>query len=143
METQSTDYSDIEICPYESPAYYIAERLKERGYEIADRGGCRRKKPIPGLVGILKEREQIQKSFLGIKWNKNQRALHIGNLLIHDESRGAIEDKKWVLLVYGEEYKPELTKIVKKISIPYQIEIIVKLDKEIPKEEISLFDYLN
>ena len=90
------------ISSFESPVYKIAEGLREEGYKIAGHMGVKQKNSTHNMVGILKEREPIQKSFLGIKYNANQKAFLLGTLWINNEERNADEDSKWVLEVYGQ-----------------------------------------
>ena len=131
------------ISPYENPAYIIAEELRGEGYAIAGHLGVKQKFPSPGFVGILKERKPIQKNFYGIKYNKSQRALHLGTIWMNNREKEATENKNWVLEVYGEKYLPRLTKIVEKISAPYNVKIEVKLLSKEPKEEHYLSDLVS
>ena len=129
----------LSLC--EDPVLSIAKELREEGYEIAGCMGVRQKTPPCNLIGILKEREPIQKDFYGIlKWNKNQRALHLGTILLNCKKEKAEEGEKWVLEVYGREYLLELTEVVKRLSLPYKAKIQVKLCSDFPREENYLHE---
>lgn len=134
---QKNDSLDKILFSCESPVYRIAKGLRKKGYEIAGHMGVKQKKPTCNMVGILKEREPIQKNFYGIKYNQNQRALYVATLWINSEEKKAIEDKRWVLEVNDEKYKTKLTKLVEKLSLPYNVKIQVKLLND-PREETYL-----
>ena len=133
---------DKKVSYYESPTYAIARTLREKGYEIADGRGRRQTEPKHSVVGILKPRDPIQKSFLGIKWNKGQKALYLGTLWLNSQLMGARSDENWVLEVYGRENVPELTKLVEELSEPSSTRVQVTLGREQPKvETYPLFNW--
>lgn len=131
---------DLDCIKCNSPSYSLAEKLRERGYDIAGHAGIRTKKPIHNFIGILKDRKPLQKSFFGIKYKRNQRAINLGKLWFNDEERNADENKTWVLDVYGRKHLSEVTKLINAISKPYKINIKVNLKSEHPKEETYLSD---
>ena len=136
---KSTNSSDERVTYKESVAYAIAETLREKGYEVASCSGMRQTEPDHNVIGILNPKNSIQKSFLGIKGYK--RASFLGTLWLENESRGAEENKKWVLEVYGRENIPELTELVKELSGPSGVRVQVILDSEQPVFEKHLSDY--
>ena len=44
-------------------------------------------------------------------------------------------EKNWVLEVYGEKYKTKLTKLVEKLSLPYNVKVKVKVLSEESRQE--------
>jgi hypothetical protein len=122
-------------------SYKVAKGLREQGYEIAGHGRIRRENPLTNFIGILKETEPIQKSFLGIKYNKKQKALLVGKLWLNHEGREASEEKEWLLEIYGKKYLPKLKKIVTGFSNNCDVNLRVKLEKNKPLEEKSVFDF--
>ncbi len=141
-QTEKLDFSlfNERVSYYESPAYELARKLRQMGYEIANCIGLRKTEPEKDNIGILKSRD-IQKSFLGIKYIKKYRALHIGTLWFDEPPRKTEENKKWYLDVYGRENISQLTKIVKNLSKPYKVKVQVGLKSEISKVESFLEDY--
>jgi len=131
---------DDRVTYYEN-SVAVAKILRERGYYIACSTGVRKSEPNYNVVGILKPREPAQRSFLGFKWNSQQRAVYIGTLWLENQSRGAKLDKNWVLEVYGRDYVPELTELVKELSELHQIQVQIRLDSEKPYTETYLSDY--
>jgi hypothetical protein len=128
---------------WENPVYKIAEGLRKEGYEVAGHMGVKvpeQKQPPCNMVGILKERDPIQKSFFGIKYNKSRRAFHLGTIWINNEEKGAIEDEKWILEVCGEKYKSKLTELVEKIALPYNVQVETILSRKTPMRETYLSD---
>jgi hypothetical protein len=126
------------------PAHYVAKGLKENGYDIAGHGGIRTPKPQNDFIGILKDEEPIQRSFLGCKipfWYKYQRGHQIGKLWLNHEGRKAKEDKRWVLEVYGIEYCPELSEIITELSRPYNVHVSTKIEKDKPLKEGHTSDF--
>ncbi len=126
---------------YHENSVAVAKNLRERGYTIASSTGIRQREPDRDVIGILKSREPIQKNFLGFKWNKQQRGLYIGTLWLENQARGAIHNENWVLEVYGRDYVPELTKLVKELSEQHQAKVQIILDSEKPRVEIYSLDY--
>lgn len=127
--------------PFNGPSYLIAEKLKEKGYDISGHGGVRLKeKTLSSFIGILKDRKPVEKRILGFKYNKKQRALHLGTLWFNNNKKDADENKNWVLEVYGKKYLPTLTKLVNSLSKPYNVQVEVKLKNEYPLEETYLSD---
>ena len=139
MEKQNKNSQDERISYYESPVYSIAKELRKRGYEIADSIGVRITEPEEEVIGILKDREPIKKSFLGIKWEKAQPALYVGKLWLNHPKIRARENKSWVLEVYGREYVPEMMNLIEELSSPYGVRVDVKLGSENPREETYYF----
>jgi len=113
----------------------IARGIKEeKGYDIAGHMGIRvpEEKSSPcNMFGILKEKEPLEKSILGIKYKKSQRADLLGELWK--------DDNKFLLKVYGQDNYLEVSRLIKKHLSPYKIkpEKIVYQDK---REESYLFD---
>ncbi len=142
MRRQNKNSLDEGVSSYKSPAYEIARKLRQMGYEIADCIGMRQNEPDRDSVGILQLRDPVQKSFLGIKYNKKQRALYLGTLWLDNPPRKAKEDEKWILDVYGKENISQLTDVVKKLSESYSIKFQVELKTENPKLETFLDDLL-
>lgn len=140
MKEQTKDSLDKRVSYYESPACEIAIKLRQMGYETANFLGIRNTEPEKDNIGILKSRN-IQKSFLGIKYTKKYRALHIGTLWFDEPQRKTKEDKKWRLDVYGKRNLPQLTDIVKNLSKPYKAKVQVELKEEYPKGETFLEEY--
>ncbi len=136
-----TENLDERISYHESPAYDVARALRDRGYEIASGTGLRRSEPSHNVVGILKPRDPVQKSFLGPKWDSKQRALYLGTLWLDNRAKGAKHDENWVLEVYGRDNVPELTELVKGLSEPKKVSVQVRLDSEQPRVETYLSDY--
>ena len=128
---------------YQEYATDVAKILREKGYDIADPICIRKEEPDKDVVGILKPRNPIQKSFLGIKWNKKQRALYIGTLWLENQPRGARFDENWVLEVYGRDQIPELTEVVGELSRKYQINVQTRLVAEEPCVEKYSSDVMN
>ncbi len=126
---------------YHENTVAVTKTLRDRGYDIANSAGLRQSEPDKGAVGILKPREPIQKSFLGFKWNNQQRALYIGTLWLENQARGAKLDENWVLEVYGRDYVPELTELAKELSEPHQTQVQIRLDTEKPRVETYLSDH--
>ena len=141
MEAQTQTSLDERVSYHESPAYSVAKGLRENGYEIANSSGLMQTEPNHDVIGILKGREPVQKSFSGLKWNKSQRAFYLGTLWLNNQARNAKEDKNWVLEVYGREYVSELTKLVKNLSEPNEVKVQVRLESEIPRVEVYDSDY--
>ena len=120
----------------EHPVYEIATTLREKGYQIANCIGIRQAEPEPKhSVGILKPRRDIQKSFLGIRWNKRQRALYLGTLWLDNKAKGAKNNENWILEVYGRENIKELSELVKELSEPRNVNFKVILDMDQSREE--------
>jgi len=126
---------------YHENSVAVAKTLKDRGYDIASSTGLRQSEPDRDVVGILKPREPVQKSFLGVRWNSQQRALYIGTLWLENQARGAKLNENWVLEVYGRAYVPELTELVKELSEPHQAQVQIRLNAEKPRVETYLSDY--
>jgi hypothetical protein len=142
MEKEN-DSSCIDTDSLENPVYRIAEGLKEEGYAPAGRLGIKQNEPNrldPNMVGILKERKAIEKSFFGFKYNQPQRAFHLGTIWINDEDKGAKEDKKWILEVCGKKYESKLTELVEKLALPYNVQVETILSRKTPKLETYLSD---
>jgi len=136
-----TENLDERISYHESPTYAIARTLKDKGYQIADSTGMRVSEPSHDVLGILEPRNPIEKSFLGFKWNKKQRALYEGTLWINNQARGAKPDENWVLEVYGRNNVPKLTELVRELSEPKGVSVQVRLDSEQARVETYLSDY--
>jgi hypothetical protein len=126
------------------PAHNITDKLREEGYEISGHSRVKIKYPkysSSSFMGILKDKEPIQKNLLGIlKWKKKQRAYHIGTLWLNHEGKKAKEDKKWVLEVYGKKYSSGLLKIVKELSEFYEVKLEINLASDTPREEVYLHE---
>jgi hypothetical protein len=129
------------ISPFCNPIDDLAEGLREEGYVPAGRLGIANPKQLdPNMVGILKDRDPVQGSFLGIKYNKMQKALHLGTILINSKEEGAIEDKKWILKINKSKYTSKLTEVVQKLAAPYNVEVEVKLSDNKPGRETYLHE---
>jgi len=124
---------------HESLIYAIAKTLKDKGYQIADCGGMEVSEPQHDVLGILKPRDSVEKSFLGFKWYRKQRALYLGNLWIDNQARGA-SPQNWVLEVYGRDNIPKLTELARELSEPTEASVQVILDSEQERLERYLFD---
>ena len=122
-------------------SYVLAKSLRQIGYEIADPLGMRLSDPRYDVIGILKPREPLQKSFLKIKYKEDQRALFIGTLWLNNLSRGVTENKKWILEVYGRDNVRELTDLVREFSEPCGVEVDVNLTQEHSALEKFYSDY--
>jgi hypothetical protein len=131
---------DKKVNYHESPAYAVARTLRNRGYEIASCTGLRQTEPNHNVVGILKPRDSVRKSFLGLKWDSKQRALYLGTLWLNNQTKGTKHDENWVLEVYGRDNVPELTELVKELSEPSGAHVQVRLDSEQPRVEAYLSD---
>ncbi|HPD81813.1 MAG TPA: hypothetical protein PK357_01810 [Candidatus Pacearchaeota archaeon] len=113
----------------------IAKGIKqEKGYDIAGHMGIRvsEEKQAPhNMFGILKEKQPLEKSILGIKYKKPQRADLLGELWN--------EDEKFILKIYGHDNYLEVSKLIKKHLSLYGIkpEKFVYQDK---RRESYLFD---
>jgi hypothetical protein len=136
-----TETLDERIRYYESPTYAIAKTIKDKGYQIADSTGMRVSEPPNHVLGILEPKEPIEKSFLGFKWKRKQRALHIGTLWLANDARGAKPDENWVLEVYGRNNVPKLTELVREFSEPKKVSVQVRLHSEQPRVETYWSDY--
>lgn len=132
---------DERVSYHESPAYTVARKLRDKGYEIASCIGLKRTEPDHNVVGILKPRDHIQKSFLGLKWDSKQRALHLGTLWLDNRAKGAKYHKNWVLEVYGRDNVPELTELVKELSETSGARVQIRLGSEQPRVETYFSDY--
>ena len=132
----------------ESPTFAIARILRAKGYLIANPFsqifgvapyGRRVSEPPHDGLGILEPRNPIQRSFLGLKWNKAQRALYIGTLWVDndedDEAIGAKHNENWVLEVYGRENVSKLTELIKELPKPENVSVQVRLTRETPLVE--------
>ena len=124
------------------PSYEVAEKLRKIGYDIAGHAGIRKEKPLSSFIGILKDRNPLNKSILGIKYTKKQRAIHLGTLWFNNEKKNANEHKNWVLDVYGRKHLSKMTKLVNSLSQPYNVEVKVNLKSEYPIEENYLSDLI-
>jgi len=131
---------DRKVVSFENPAYGVAQKVREEGYEIAGHMGIKQKRPTHNMVGILKEREPFKKKMYGIKWKFNPRAFHLGTIWINHYERGAKEDKKWIMEVYGKKYLPKLTELAEKLSSDYNVEVEVKLAGNFPRRQTYLSD---
>ena len=105
----------------------------EKGYDIAGHMGIRvpeKKKHPSNMLGILKEKEPIEKVVLGIKYNQSQKADLLGELWK--------EDDKFTLKVYGQDNYLEVSRLIKKHLSPYKIkpEKVIYQDS---REESYLF----
>lgn len=136
-----TENLDERISYHESPTYEIARKLKDKGYQIADFAGIRVSEPQHDVLGILEPRDPIEKSFLGFKRNKKQRALYIGTLWINNQERGAKSDENWVLEAYGRNNVPKLTELVRELSESKGVSVQVRLEREQSRVEMYVSDY--
>jgi hypothetical protein len=140
MEEENDSKLTEMVNSFDNPVHGLANGLRQEGYDIAGRSKVRQKNPDPNMINILEDRNPVQGSFLGIKYNKMQRALHIGTIWLNDKENGAIEDKKWVLKVNGSKYKSKLTEVVQKLAAPYNVEVEVTLSDNKPGRETYLHE---
>lgn len=147
LENIPTSLDSIES--FYGPAYSLAVKLRENGYEIAGHMGIKinkKKKPNRNFLGILEDRKPLQKNFLGVrylKYNLPQRAYLLATLWFNDEKRKADENKLWILEVRRKEYLNKLTKLVNALSEPYNVKVKVKLKSDGLVEEKYLSDILS
>jgi hypothetical protein len=140
MKEENDLENSINRC--ENPIYRIAKGLREEGYEIAGHMGIKvpkEKQPPHNMVGILRKKEPIKKRFLGIiPYTEKQRHDYVGKLWTDNVEKGAIEDKKWILNIYGQDNFTEVTGLMNKFASPdVEIDRFVYKDK---REESYLFD---
>lgn len=134
--------TDLDNQIIENPLYFLAEKLKEKGYDISGHATIRVKEKLPSnFIGILKDREPLQRNFFGIKYNKTKRALHLGTLWTNNIEKGAYEDKNWVMEFYGKKDFQKLKKVIKDISSEYNVKVEFNLKSNIPKREGYLSDF--
>jgi hypothetical protein len=130
---------------FENHTSKIAKELRKEGYEIAGHMELKvpkEKQPPYNMVGILRKKEPIQKKLLGIRYNMPQREDCIGKVWTDNrEINGiqAVNDKRWLVEIYGQDNYLEVAKLVKKIASPYKIKIS-KFVHENPREEAYLSD---
>ncbi len=132
---QTRSLSDERISVKESPHITIIRALKERGYIFADHDGVRCPKTLYGSVGVLKPREPVSDSFLGIKYTRRRRALHIGTIYYDNSCRGAKEDTNWVVSVYGREFVREMTGLTEEVLKSHPVKADIRLEHESPRIE--------
>jgi hypothetical protein len=125
---------------YQRPIYDVAEKLKKEGYSIAGHLRVRRETPTCNMIGILKDREPIQKNFLGFKYTKKQRAFHLGTVWFNRIDKNADEYKEWVFEAHGKKEMEKLTKLLEEISFTYNVRVKTNLHYNTPKREAYLHE---
>lgn len=134
MKTE--EYTITSLNEYLSFLERVAEGIsKEKGYAVAGHMGIRvpDKKTSPSnMLGILKEKEPLEKSILGfIKYHKPQRADHLGELWK--------DNNKFTLKIYGQDNYLETMELIKKYS-PHEEINLEKFVYQDPKEETYISD---
>jgi hypothetical protein len=116
------------VSSYAGSVHGVAEKLRKEEFDIAGRAKVRQLKPDPDMVRILKDRNLVQRSFLGFKipfLYRQQRAFDLGTIWVNNKEKGAHEDKKWVLEINKSRYDSKLTEVVKDIASSYKVELEV------------------
>ncbi len=146
LDTPGILYSQENLKKYfnfiNGPSYGVSNILKEKGYNVAGHAGIRKKVPLSNFLGILKEREPLEKSLFGIKYIKNRRAMHLATIWFNDSKRKANESSNWLVEVYGKEYLSEVSKLIKPLSKQYCVKVKINLKTELPREETYLSDLI-
>jgi hypothetical protein len=116
----------------------VVTTLTEKGYSFANEFGARQE-TCSGIIGILKDRDPIQKRFLGlIPYSIDQKALHIGTLYIDDSLRNMNPLEKWYLEVYGIDNINPLKEAISPISNSYGVNLEVNIEVKPRIETVSL-----
>jgi hypothetical protein len=118
METEEQNITSLNdyLSFLESPIHRIAKEVMEEGYDIAGHMGIRvseKNKHPSNMIGILKNKDPLEKRILGIKFNQKQRAELIGELWNNND--------KFTLKVYGQDNYLEVCRLVKKHLSAYNI----------------------
>ncbi|MBT4935402.1 hypothetical protein HOL21_01415 [Candidatus Woesearchaeota archaeon] len=103
----------------------IARSLENAGYRTADPAGYSTKALDHSGIGIL-----------GVK--EGRQFFHIGTLWMNNESRGATRDERWVLEVFGDDYRPHLEDITAPFRTQYDVTIDTTIKDQQPRPEKRL-----
>lgn len=147
-EKEGSSLNEI-ISSCQSPVYEVAERFREEGYDVAGHMRVRVSniKNLPkNMIGVLKDREPVQASFLGLKsifgyqLTRQPRAFHYGRIWFDDEDKGAIEGKNWFFEANGTKEMFKIKRILEDIASPYGIKVQSELYHKHPKRERYLHE---
>lgn len=95
-------------------AFAILRQLRDRGFVPCSRRGLG--PPFRNWIGILKPQPPVTKRFLFLQWRSPQRPAFLAVLWLNNRFRGASEDKRWVVEVYGRENVSPMTDLFSEIA---------------------------
>ena len=123
------------ITYHEPASHKVAEKIQEQGYLISDNWGNTSISHLDDLsdwcLSILKAREgTLTRRFLCFEWEKPLKPIYMADLILQNEYKGAKENSRWVLEVYGRDNIQELTDLVGKIAREESVNLHVELNQE-------------
>ena len=145
----SAEFPDVTVTDYRNmPIFKLATSCWSRGYTPARTGMAIGYKglnadSLTGSVGLLfdnPDQATTPRRFFGLIGPKKLRRIHLGDIWVSNEHRGA-SATRWVFEVYGEDTLKRAEQLAAALSAEFQVKIEVRLVQTNIKYETVWSDY--
>jgi len=127
---------------HEPISFTLAKYFKDNGYDY--RGSIQNKKKVyHDRIEIIELIEEPKKYLFGLIKISKKTTLYLASLWFNNQARGASEDSRWVIEVFGRESIHKLEPHLKKFTEHYDVSLDVRLicEQNITSQQYSNMEY--
>ena len=146
----TTEFPSVTTTDYRNmPVFKLAASCLNRGYTLARTGMAIDHEELSAdsltsSVGLLFDNPNqatMSRRFLGLIGPRKLRRVHLGDIWVSNEHRGASPATRWIFEVYGEDNLRRAEQLAKELSAEHRVKIEVKLIQAAPRLETKWSDY--